>query len=145
MTTSIKNFYTCALSYKVLLINASLFYYKLNEPIMAKTNKLTAAPIHSAPLAKRMLQGAGIALILIVIFLLGAGEPHSDWPKLWMLKPLVIVPLAGALGGILYYIMDGLRHQGGWKRLLAMLISVVGYLIVLWLGTVLGLNGTWWD
>jgi hypothetical protein len=92
-----------------------------------------------------MLQGGGIALILIIAFLLSAGEPNPDWPKLWMVKPLIIVPLAGALGGLFYYNMDHLRYQGGWRMALAYILSLMVYLIVLWLGTVLGLNGTMWD
>jgi hypothetical protein len=92
-----------------------------------------------------MLQGAGFALILITIFLFSVDEPNPAWPKLWMLKPLIIVPIAGAMGGVFYYYMDFLRYQGGWKKALAILLSLVGYIIVLWIGTVLGLNGTLWD
>lgn len=112
---------------------------------MTQQNNLTTQPIHPASPGKRMLQGAGIAFILIVIFLFGAGEPNPVWPKLWMIKPLLIVPLAGALGGAFYYLMDHLRYQGGWRKALAYIASLVGYIIVLWLGTVLGLDGTWWD
>lgn len=101
-------------------------------------------PVHQAALGKRMLQGAGIALVLIALFLSGA-EASPAWPKLWMLRPLTIVPLAGALGGVLYYFMDHLRCQGGWKSVLAFFISITGYLVVLWLGTVLGLDGTLWN
>jgi hypothetical protein len=112
---------------------------------MMQRNNLTTQPIHSAPLGKRMLLGAGIALILITLFLLGAGEPNPAWGKLWMIKPLIIVPLAGAMGGVFYYFMDHLRYQGGWKNALAYVLSLIGYIIVLWLGTVLGLNGTMWN
>lgn len=112
---------------------------------MMQRNELQTQPIHAASLGKRMLQGAGIALILILLFLLGAGEPNPDWGKLWMVKPLLVVPLAGALGGGFYYFMDNLRYQGGWKKVLAILLSLIVYVIVLWLGTVLGLDGTWWD
>lgn len=92
-----------------------------------------------------MLQGAGIGLILISFFLLGAGGPDPDWPSLWMIKPLIMVPAAGALGGLFYYNMDHLRSQGGWRTALAYILSFIVYGIVLWLGTVLGLNGTMWD
>src|SRR5687768_16970953 len=112
---------------------------------MTKTNNVTTQSPHSASLSKRMLQGAGIALTLISIFLLSVDEPNQNWPKLWMIKPLVIVPLAGALGGAFYYFMDHLLNQDGWRKALALIIGLLGYIFVLWLGTVLGLNGTLWD
>lgn len=112
---------------------------------MTTGNELQDKPLHAASVGKRMLQGAGIAFILIVIFLVNAGAGDADWPKFWMIRPLIIVPLAGALGGIFYYNMDHLRDQGGWRKALANVLSLVVYLLVLWLGTVLGLDGTWWD
>lgn len=112
---------------------------------MTRRNELPNQQIHAASVGKRMLQGAGIALTLIIFFLLGAGEPNPDWPKLWMIKPLIMVPLAGALGGVFYYNMDHLRYLGGWRKALAYALSLIVYIVVLWLGTVLGLNGTMWD
>ncbi|MHC2991602.1 potassium transporter KefB [Pontibacter sp. HJ8] len=112
---------------------------------MTQKSDLHNQPIHTASVRKRMLLGAGIGLILISFFLIGAGEPAPEWPTLWWIRPLLVVPAAGALGGLFYYIMDPLRGQGGWRTALAYCLSVVVFLIVLWLGTVLGLAGTMWD
>lgn len=112
---------------------------------MTQQNNVTQQPIHSASLVKRMLQGAGIALTLITLFLLSAAEADPGWPKLWIIKPLFVVPLAGAVGGGFYYFMDHLRYKGGWRKILAFIVSLIGFLLVLWMGTVLGLNGTMWD
>lgn len=112
---------------------------------MTQRNNSATQSVHPAPIGKRMLQGAGIALILIITFLLSAGDPKHEWGKLWMIKPLVVVPSAGALGGAFYYFMDHLRGQGGWRMVLAVILSLIGHIILLWLGMVLGLNGTWWD
>lgn len=111
---------------------------------MTHPNKSTE-PIYQTPFAKRVLVGAGIALTLIGIFLLSAGEPNPEWPKLWFLRPLIIVPLAGAAGGLFYHLMDVLRKQGIWQKVLANVLSVIVYIIGLWMGTVLGLVGTMWD
>lgn len=102
-------------------------------------------PIHSTPLSKRILVGAGIGFMLIAFFLLGAGEPNPAWPKFWMVKPLLMVPFAGALGGVFYHFMDHLRYGGGWRKVLANILSVLVFITALWLGVVLGLNGTMWD
>lgn len=112
---------------------------------MTQQNEFSTQPIHPAPLAKRMFYGAGIALILISAFLFSAGEPNPAWPTFWMVRPLIIVPIAGAAGGAFFYIMDYLRYQGGWKKPAAIVLSILGYVFVLWVGTVLGLDGTWWD
>jgi hypothetical protein len=105
----------------------------------------TTQSIHSASLSKCMLIGGGIALVLITAFLISAGEGNPNWPKYWMIRPLIIVPLAGATGGACYYVLDHLRYQGGWKKVLAYILSFLVYLIGLWMGTVLGLDGTWWN
>ena len=112
---------------------------------MTQRTHLTSQPTHPVSIGKRMLQGAAIALLLITIFLFGAGEPDPGWSKLWIITPLLIVPLAGAMGGVFYYIMDYLRHQGGWKKALAIIMSLIVYIVGLWLGTVLGLDGTLWN
>ena len=112
---------------------------------MPEQTNINTGPIHSAPLGTRMFQGGIIALVLIIIFLVGVDETNPEWPKYWMVRPLIIVPLAGAMGGVFYYFMDHLRYEGGWKRTLGILLSLVGYLIALWMGTILGLDGTLWD
>lgn len=104
----------------------------------------TTQPIHSSPLGKRMLIGAGIALVLILIFIAPV-NPNPEWPKLWFLRPLILVPFAGAVGGLFYHLMDVLRKQGTWQKVLANVLSVIVYIIGLWMGTVLGLVGTMWD
>jgi hypothetical protein len=112
---------------------------------MPQRNELQNQPIHAASVGKRMLQGAGIAFIPIIVLHLSAGSPDPSWPMLWLIKPFIIAPLAGALGGVFYYNMDHLRYLGGWRKALAEILSLLVYLIVLWLGTILGFSGTWWD
>lgn len=94
---------------------------------------------------KPILIGAGIALVLIAFFLSGVDKPDPAWPKFWMVKPLIIVPLAGAMGGLFFYLMQPFRYKGGWQKIVATIICLIVYIIGLWLGTVLGLNGTLWN
>ncbi|RFZ84251.1 potassium transporter KefB [Mucilaginibacter terrenus] len=111
---------------------------------MTQGNILTS-PIRPSALVIRMLIGAGIGLVLIGLFLSGVNHPNPAWPKYWMARPLIIVPLAGATGGAISYFLDGLRQQGGWKMFAAITLSLVIYLIGLFMGTVLGLDGTLWN
>lgn len=112
---------------------------------MTQSINTTKKTIHKASLRKRMLQGASIALLFISFYLYKADEPDPNWPSLWIARPLLVVPIAGAMGGALYYYLDYLRYQGGWKKALAFLLSLIGYLIALWLGIVAGLDGTYWN
>ena len=111
---------------------------------MTTKNNLTTHTNHSVSLVKPMLVGAGIALLVISFFVFGVDEPHPEWGKYWMIRPLIITPLAGAVGGAFYAFMD-YQSSRGFKRTLAVLLSLVVYFIGLWLGPVLGLAGTMWN
>ncbi|MHA6280001.1 potassium transporter KefB [Salinimicrobium sp. CAU 1759] len=95
-------------------------------------------------LVKTALTGAALALIFIAVFLFGVDQADPSWPQYWKLKPFFIVPLAGAIGGVFYHLMGYLRTQGSWKKVLGFLVGILGYITILWLETVLGLNGTLW-
>jgi hypothetical protein len=109
------------------------------------TINFISRPISWNTILKRMILGAGIGLFLISFFVFGVDEPHPDWPKNWMLKPLIITPMIAALGAAFSTTLDPLRQQGGWKTFAAVGLSLLVFLVALWMGVVLGLNGTMWD
>jgi hypothetical protein len=111
---------------------------------MSKNNN-AAQPLHPKPLLYRVLTGALIGLVLIALFLLSVKADNPAWPKYWKLRPLLIVPIAGGMGGVFYYLMDHFRARGGWIKIVATIISLLGFIIALWMGTILGLDGTLWD
>lgn len=51
-----------------------------------------------------------------------------------MIRPLIIVPLAGAVAGLIHYYCDHLRVQGLWKKALGLTIT-----------TLLTLSGFGWE
>ena len=106
---------------------------------------LNGQQVPVASIARQMLLGAIIGLILIGLFLLSAGEPNPEWPRFWRIRPLIIVPLGGAMGGAFYAFLSGMRAQRGWVKIVAYMIGLIGFLIALWMGTVLGLDGTYWN
>ena len=111
---------------------------------MTQTKNSTSQS-HQVSLVKRMLVGAGIGLLLISMFLISAGEPNPEWGKLWMIKPLIIVPLAGAMGGLCNYFIVHFHNLAGLNKTIAIILSVIVFIIGLWLGTILGLDGTYWN
>ena len=104
----------------------------------------TERPIDTVALIKRMLIGAVIGFAVISIFVFGVDEPGPDWGTYWMIRPLIVTPLAGAAGGAFYYFMDYISYQGGWKRIVTDILSFIAFLIAIWFGTILGLVGTMW-
>ena len=89
---------------------------------MTQSNNSTSLP-HQVSLVKRMLVGAGIGLLLISLFLFSTGEPNPEWGKLWMIRPLIIVPLAGAMGGLCNYFIVHFHSMVGVNKTIAMLLK----------------------
>ena len=105
---------------------------------------LTTKPVNNKLLTKRILLGAAIGLIVISLFVFPT-EPKPEGSKLWIIRPLIIVPLAGAVGGAFSYFITQNAAQSGWKKIAAVAISLFVFLIGLWMGIVLGLDGTLWN
>ncbi len=108
---------------------------------MSLSENLHQTPRSTTSLAIRMLIGGGIALAVIAVFVFGAGEGKPEWGNYWMVKPLLLTPLIGAFGGAYTYIIN----RFGLNRALTFVLSIIGFFMILWVGIVLGLNGTMWD
>ena len=108
-------------------------------------SNISTTQTNQVSLVKRMVLGAAIGLLLISLFLLSAGKPNPEWGRLWMIRPLIIVPLAGAMGGLCNYFIFHFRSLVGVNKVIAGLLSAVVFIVGLWLGTVLGLDGTFWN
>ncbi|NDK56595.1 potassium transporter KefB [Pontibacter fetidus] len=91
-----------------------------------------------------VITGAVFALLVISFFVFGADNPPAEWGKYWQIRPLIITPLAGAIGGTCYAFLN-YQSNRGFNRTLAVILGLVIYFVGLWLGTVLGLAGTMWN
>lgn len=107
------------------------------------THQTTSQAV-SPSLGKRIAIGAGIALALVIAFLASDKDPNPEWGKYYMVKPLIIVPMAGAVGGAISFYLD-LRLRDGLQKVFATVFSFLIYIVGLWMGMVLGLNGTYWN
>src|SRR5687767_2162928 len=111
---------------------------------MTQPNNSPSQPLQVS-LGKRMLAGAGIGLLVISFFLILAGEGDPAWGPLWRIRPLIMAPFAGAMGGLCNYYIFYFRSQAGINKIIATILSVLVFVIGLWMGIVLGLDGTLWD
>ncbi len=112
---------------------------------MSRGNHLTMQSINAVSLTKNVLVGAGIALAAIIFFLLQVKHPNLEWGQFWMVRPMIIVPLAGATGGACFYFLNNAFSEKGWRKTLAFIVSVIVYVVGFWMGFVLGLAGTLWN
>lgn len=110
-----------------------------------KTIRFYAAEININSLLKRMLLGAFIGFLVISLFVFGVDHPDPAWPSYWRLRPLVVTPLSGAFGILVFYSIDILGVKGDWPKIFLAILSTLLFVIALWLGTVLGLDGTMWN
>lgn len=111
---------------------------------MKQTSTTFIGPVNKGSVLKAMLIGAGIGLLIILFFITGA-ETQPHWPDNWKIRPLIITPLVAAFaGGFSYIVSKGLKREG-LNGILAIILSLIGFFVALWLGIVLGLDGTLWD
>ena len=109
---------------------------------MTQSNNST----ESNPLSrgKRMIVGAVIGLFVVSFFLI-SGTADPAWGKFWMIRPLMVVPLAGAMGGLCNDFIFSFQRRSGLNKILAVILSVMVFAIGLWMGLILGFAGTHWD
>lgn len=99
---------------------------------------------HSNLLIKPILSGALIALCVISFFVFGVDQAKPEWGRYWMIKPLIMTPLFGAISAAFGYLVNE-KMARRFPKILGNFVAILIYIIGLWLGIVLGLNGTMWD
>jgi hypothetical protein len=96
----------------------------------------------SRSLGKRSLQGAGLALLLLIILLSVLGASDDGF---WIFLVMTSVTIGGASGGAFYHLLDQLVKPSGWKKLFFNIACGIIYFTGLWLSLVyaLSLVGLW--
>lgn len=101
--------------------------------------------INTSSLLKCIVFGAAFNLILIGIFLLGVENALSEWGDYWMVRPLVIVPFGGIVGGTVFCFLHFYGRQLGFHWSIATVLGTIIYIVGLWMSFILGLAGTLWN
>jgi hypothetical protein len=102
--------------------------------------------IHPRTLKQRMIQGAGLAFILIALFIAFLSVAGDGSFHYLILLPLLTVPIAGAFGGLLYYLLDNFRQQGNWKKVVVNILNGIIYIAMLYMALIITLAATGlWD
>jgi hypothetical protein len=94
---------------------------------------------------KKMLLGAFVGLVVISLYVFNVDNPDPAWGSWWRLRPLLLTPAITAFGMLSFFLQDVIRPSTRVGHALIFFISMVGFIVSLWLGVVLGLDGTMWD
>ncbi|HEY9000638.1 MAG TPA: hypothetical protein VIM89_04760 [Mucilaginibacter sp.] len=106
---------------------------------------LTLHPLSPKRFFKPALIGAGIGLAVMALFLSQNDGGKPEWGPYWMLRPLLVVTVATALGGAAFQFFRTLVKQPVWAKVSLTSFGLLIFVISLWLGSVLGLAGTYWN
>ena len=109
------------------------------------TQSNNPAQAQQLSLSKRMIIGSCVGLFVILFFLLRVNDNHPDWGQYWMIRPLLMVPFAGAMAGLCNYFLVTYHAQFRLSKTVAVIASIVISIVGLWMGIVLGLVGTMWN
>jgi len=94
---------------------------------------------------KFAIAGAIVAFVLISILVFSVDTPNPAWGKNWFVRPLIVTPLVTSFGGVFLYLINLKKTDSKILNLLLFFFSVLVFIFFLWIGTVLGLDGTLWD
>jgi hypothetical protein len=112
---------------------------------MFQINNLSIRQINLASVIKRMLIGAFIGFAIISFFVFSVKNPNPNWGSLWMIRPLIVTPLFGAVGMLFFYSPILFQIQVSWKKIITLIFSALAFIFCLWVGIILGLDGTLWN
>jgi hypothetical protein len=110
-----------------------------------KTTKDFISQLTFKSVITRMLIGALIGLAIISLFIFSIDGPNPAWGDYWRVKPLIITPLVSAFGFLSFYLKEYINPKSDAGKIVVFLISTLAFVVALWLGTVLGLDGTLWN
>lgn len=85
-------------------------------------------------------------LCLIALFVFSVQDPNPEWGNYWRVRPLLLTPLVAGMGAMAAYFVyrKGVAGSAGLKILFTVL-AAGAFLFSLWIGIILGLDGTLWD
>ncbi len=108
---------------------------------MTHSNNPASQP-GQASLVKPMLLGAVVGLVAFFFFSRGEGKP--EWGSLWKIRPLVVLLLSGAFWGVCF---NYLVRQKFFplSNTATIILGILGLILGMWMGIVVGFDGTMWD
>ncbi|MCB0649222.1 MAG: hypothetical protein KDC49_21270 [Saprospiraceae bacterium] len=100
-------------------------------------------PVNS--IFQKMIFGFIIGLIVISALVFSVNDPDPAWGDYWRVRPLIVTPIITAFGMCSFFLKDLLCPKETALKITVFILSVLGFIFSLWIGTILGLDGTLWN
>lgn len=112
---------------------------------MASKNHLSFSRQERRKFIKNAALGAVIGLAFISFIVFSVDAPKPEWGNLWRIRPILVTSLAGAAGCVFFFFMNNFAARRGWNKAVVYAISFLVFIVGLWIGAILGLDGTLWN
>lgn len=89
--------------------------------------------------------GFAIAFVLVTALILSVNNPNPVWGKNWFVRPILLTPVIAATGAGVSYLISTISFRNQLFNLFKILLCLLAYIFFLWIGTVIGFNGTLWN
>lgn len=96
-------------------------------------------------LLKSAAGGWIIGLGLIALFVFSVKEPDPLWGSYWRVRPLLLTPLIAGAGAVFAYFLYRRGLGSALHKAIFTILAAAAFLFSLWIGIILGLDGTLWD
>ncbi len=84
-------------------------------------------------------------LCLISLFVFTVKYPDPQWGSYWQIRPLLMTPLIAGMGAVFACFLFKRGSESGLPKILFTVLAMGSFLVSLWIGIILGLDGTLWD
>ncbi|MDA3614427.1 LrgB family protein [Polluticaenibacter yanchengensis] len=101
--------------------------------------------ISAATIAKTMLTGLVTGLVIISLFVFTVNNPKPEWGNNWRMQPLLLTPLVVAFGSLVFFANRIFQPQNKTVKTLLLIGSIIAFVFSIWIGIIIGLNGTLWN
>lgn len=106
---------------------------------------LNIKQVRPATIAKTMALGLILGLVIISLFVFGVNNPKQEWGTNWRMQPLILTPIVVAFGSLAFFANRIFMPQTKTAKVLLSVASIIAFIISIWLGIIIGLNGTLWN
>ena len=94
---------------------------------------------------KIVLLGFALGLFIASMLIHNVSFPKLSWGPNWYIKPMLVLSFVASIGSIPFYFANQYEASNHSKKILAYLGATLFLLFFIWIGIILGFDGTIWN